>query len=45
MGQRIWEDLGLSSDPNLVYILALTWLVVATGVIGDISYTVNYSVD
>lgn len=45
MGQRIWEDLGLSDDPNLIYTIAATWLVVATGIAGDISYSCFFTID
>ncbi len=45
MGQKIWQDLGLSADPNTIYVIAATWLVVATGIAGDISFACMYTVD
>lgn len=44
-GQKIWEDLGLSEDPMVKYKLAGTMLVVATGLVGDVSYKVFWTVD
>lgn len=44
-GDRIWENLGLAVDPNVMYDLAWTVGSVTAGSTGDVAMQVHYTVD
>lgn len=45
VGNKLWEDAGLTADPGGQYYLSLTVAAAPTAVAGDLSFIVEYTVD
>ena len=44
MGQKVWQDAGLSSDPGTVYFVGISFPA-AGDTAGDLSFTIEYTVN
>ena len=45
MGQRVWEDAGLTADPGTTWLLTLTVQAASSEVAGDLAFIVRWTLD